>query len=105
MAEQVIVKSNTNSSNAVAITALVTGITGVALSWVPLVGFALGVLGIVFGALGMKRDDAKGMSIAGFVTGCAAVLFGLILAAFFIFAFTIAASQPSTPVNYWNSTY
>lgn len=75
------------------VTALVTGIlaclTGI-FFWMSL---PLGVVAIIFAALGMKRPDSRGLSIAGLVTGIVGVAFGAVVLLIFILA---AATNQST---------
>jgi hypothetical protein len=80
-------------SNGMGVTGLVTGIIGACLAWVPILGFILGVLGIVFGGIGVYyanqgRATNKGAAIAGLVLGIFAVVFWPLLLAI------IAASTP-----------
>ena len=70
--------SNTQSSSA-GIIALVCGIVSIVMCWVPLVGLACSIIGIIFGSRGMKNNQGKGLAIAGLVTG----IIGLILSAFY----------------------
>jgi hypothetical protein len=79
------------------VTGLVTGIVGVCLAWVPILGFILGVLGIVFGGIGLYyaiqgQATNKGTAIAGLVLGIFAVMFWPVL-----LASAGAASNPVTP--------
>ena len=81
-------------SNGMGVTGLVTG---ACLAWVPILGFVLGVLGIVFGGIGLYyasqgRATNKGAAIAGLVLGIFAVLFWPLL-----LAIAGAASTPVTP--------
>jgi len=67
-------------SNGMGVTGLVTGIIGACLAWVPVLGFLLGVLGVVFGGIGwfyatQGRATNKGMAVAGVVLGIFAVVF------------------------------
>ncbi|MGH3823087.1 MAG: hypothetical protein ACRDRA_09690 [Pseudonocardiaceae bacterium] len=67
-------------SNGMGVTGLVTGIIGACLAWVPGLGMILGILGIVFGGIGLYyasqgKATNKGMSIAGLVLGIFAVAF------------------------------
>ena len=61
-------------SNGFGVTALVTGIVGLVLFWVPGLGVLLGILATVFGGVGVNaankgKANNKGMSIAGLVMG------------------------------------
>ena len=73
--------------NGFAVTALVTGIVGLCLSWVPVFDVLLGTVAIVFGALGWWQSSARGrggfgLSIAGLICGVLTVLvFAVLLAA------------------------
>jgi hypothetical protein len=84
-------------SNGMGVTGLVTGIVGACLAWVPIFGFILGVLGIVFGGIGLYyasqgRAANKGTAIAGLVLGIFAVVFWPVL-----LAIAGAASTSVTP--------
>ncbi|MGH3855194.1 MAG: DUF4190 domain-containing protein [Pseudonocardiaceae bacterium] len=62
------------------VTGLVTGIVGACLAWVPVLGFILGILGVVFGSIGWYYANQghatnRGMSIAGLVLGVFALVF------------------------------
>ncbi len=69
------------STNGQAVAALVLGIVSLVLFWIPFVGLVCGILGVVFGWLGMQRADrgttGKGMAVAGLVTGIIGTLIGL----------------------------
>jgi len=68
-----------------AVTALVTGIVGLVLSWVPGLDLVLAIVAITFGSLGWHYANArslagKGMAIAGLVMGIiTAVIFAILL--------------------------
>lgn len=83
--------------NGFAVKSLVTGIVGVVLGWVPFANLVLGVIAVVFGALGLRlanqgQSTAKGMSIAGLVLGIIAVIAGVVL------LIAIGLHIPGTPV-------
>jgi hypothetical protein len=73
-------------TSGLAVTALVTGIVGLCLSWVAVLDLVLPIVAIVFGAVGMSQTRTKGMAgrgmaIAGLVMGIITVaVFGVILA-------------------------
>jgi hypothetical protein len=78
------------------ITGLVTGIIGACLAWVPVLGFVLGVLGVVFGGVGwfyanQGRATNKGMAVAGVILGVFAVVFWPLLV---VGAAAAAAASP-----------
>lgn len=73
-------------NNKFSIIALVCGILGIIGAWIPIVcyfTFVLSILGIVFGAKGMKMAQAnggqgKGLAVAGLVCGIVGAVVGLI---------------------------
>lgn len=68
------------------IASLCLGIVGLLLScWLPVIGFILPVLAIVFGVIGIKYPSGKGMAIAGLILGC----IGVIPALFMVFALIV----------------
>lgn len=71
-----------------AITALVLGIAGLVLCWTAIGGLLLGLLGVVFGIVALRRArrgqaGGQGRAVAGLVTGA----IGLVLGAVFLFVF------------------
>jgi hypothetical protein len=72
-----------------AVAALVLGIVGVLLSWLPFLGLVMGVLAVVFGIVAVRRSRRSptkpdyGKAVTGIVTGCLAVVAGI---AFFALA-------------------
>ena len=93
---------NTNNQNTVnvipqssgaALTSLITGIIGLFLSWVPFLGFLLGLISVILGAVGQKDKQKlpstnKSSGIAGIVLGSITVIIGII----FIFLFFIGVA-------------
>lgn len=58
--------------NGMAVASLVLGIVGLALGLIPFMGWFLlpaWVLAIIFGAVGLKKGQSKGMSWAGLILG------------------------------------
>lgn len=74
-------------SNGLAIAALVCGIVGLLLSWIPIVGFLgflLGLVAVGTGIAGIRRARApgvgqNGLAVGGLITGILAVLVSLIV--------------------------
>ena len=71
-------------SNGMGTSALVLGIIGVATSWTVFLGFILGILAIIFGAIGLgrvRRGEAtnRGAARAGLILGIVAVALMLLL--------------------------
>jgi hypothetical protein len=74
-----------NSGKNMSIAALVCGILGIVGSWIPVVCYftlVLAILGIVFGAKGMKKSKEsgqnKGLAVAGLVLGIIGTAFAAI---------------------------
>ena len=77
-------------THGMAVVALVFGIAGVVLAWVPWLGLLLGIVGVVCGHVAVHQitksptpKSGKGMAIAGFITGYVALAFGLLWVGFF----------------------
>lgn len=51
------------------VTALVLGIVGIFLFWIPLIGLIPPVLAVVFGCVGIYLQNGRGMAVAGLVLG------------------------------------
>jgi hypothetical protein len=70
-------------SNGPATAGMVFGILGVVLMWVPVVGFVLAILAVVFGVLGLGRANTgggnKGQAIAGLILGAAGIILPILL--------------------------
>lgn len=67
-------------SNGLATAGLVLGVVAIVLFWTVVFGLILGVLAVVFGAIGMKRASTlpgrhlRGRGLAGVITGVAAIV-------------------------------
>lgn len=79
------IMDNQKKGNAFSIVALVCGILAVIGAFIPFVTYGawiVGVLGIVFGALGMKRsketNTGYGLAVAGLVLGIIGTVIGFI---------------------------
>jgi len=72
-------------TSGLAIASLVCGICSLVLFWVPVLGFLLGILAIIFGGVAIsqtRRDPdlrGRGMAIAGLVCGIVGILGWVIL--------------------------
>lgn len=95
MAQQTTAPTN---SAAFGITSMVTGILSLVLFWLPFINFALGVVAVIFGVLGLKKPGSKGMSIAGLSTGGLGLLISLFQGIFWIAVVLGAAA--GTPTSY-----
>ncbi len=83
-----------------AVAGMVLGILGLVLCWLPFVGWACALVGIILGALGMSKANklggkGKGMAVAGLICGILGLLIGVIL---FVLA-TMAVSSFDTYVT------
>ena len=80
------------ASRGAAVTALITGLGSLVvliifmaadLGAIPMwIAVALGLLGIIFGIIALRRRQAKAMAVIGLITGAVTVLTGLALFAF-----------------------
>ncbi len=69
---------NRREGKGLSIAALVLGLFGLALFFVPLIGVLLGIVAVVLGVLGLRRAG-RGMAIAGIVLGALALIIGGVL--------------------------
>jgi hypothetical protein len=69
-------------ANGLAVAALVVGLIGLVLFWTVWGGVILGVLGVVFGAVGLSKANRgapnKGMAVAGISLGALAIVVSLL---------------------------
>lgn len=80
------------AKNGMATAGMILGIVGIVLCWVPLVGLLCGLLGVIFGAIGMSRAGrlggiGRGAGVTGLATGIISVVLLPIMAAIAIPAF------------------
>ena len=69
--------------NTFGIIALIFGIIGLCCGWIlSYIGLVFPVVAIVCGAIGMKKDDSAGMSIAGLVLGIISVICTIVITVF-----------------------
>jgi hypothetical protein len=71
-------------TNGLAVAALVVGIVGLVLFWTVWGGVILGILGLVFGAVGLNKSNRgapnKGMAVAGLTLGGIALVGSILFA-------------------------
>jgi hypothetical protein len=67
--------------NGLGVAGFVLALLGVIFCWVPVLGWILWVLGLIFSIIGMFRRP-KGLAIAGLVLSCIDLIVLIILAAF-----------------------
>lgn len=82
------------------VTAMVTGILAVLMARSPILSIPLGTLAIVFGFLGMRRPEGKGMAIAGLVTGIVGTVIGLAVVVAGIL-YLAADPEPYMPIHFY----
>ncbi len=79
-------------TNGYATASLVLGIVSVVLCWTIWGGIVLGVLAVVFGALGIGRTKTgvpgKGMAVAGIVLGIVGIVGAILMVVFFVAVFS-----------------
>ena len=72
-------------SNGLGTAGFVTGLLGLILCWVPILGIILGLLGIILGGVGIstghKKGAGTGLAIAGLVLGLIALVPAIIIIA------------------------
>ncbi|MFX3675254.1 MAG: DUF4190 domain-containing protein [Paenisporosarcina sp.] len=66
--QRIIIEKNIDA-NGLAVTAMILGILGVVLNIIPFLPYALSVLAIIFGAIGLVNPAKNGMAIAGIILG------------------------------------
>jgi len=64
-------------ANGIATASLVLGITSIVFS--VFVGFVAGILAIIFGAIGLKKEARKGQALAGLITGIVGTLLSILI--------------------------
>ena len=79
------------------IAGFVLGLLSLVCCWVPVLGFLLGIIGIVFSAIGIVKKKNKGLSIAGLVTGIIGTVVGLCV----VIALWLT---PTSPMKYLNKS-
>jgi hypothetical protein len=77
-----------SSTNGFAITSLVLGILAFCCGFF-FMGIVFGVLAIIFGIMGIKKPQGKGMGIAGIILGSIGLLSGLLMTILFFAGLTI----------------
>ena len=82
----------TQPANGLAVAALVVGIVGLVLFWTVWGGIILGILGLIFGAVGLSKANRgapnKGMAVAGLALGGVALLGSILFAVALVTAVT-----------------
>jgi len=61
------------------VTALVLGIVGLLLCWIPFFGLILPVLAVIFGGIGIHLNSGRGMAIAGLSIGIISVVINIVI--------------------------
>ncbi len=84
----------TQPGKGLSIAAMILGICSIVFSWA--FGFIAGVLAIIFGAIGLKRNVGKGMAVTGLVTGIVGVLVSIIIGIALVITAYAGISQRAT---------
>lgn len=64
-----------------AITALVLGIAGIVLAWIPGVNWVAlpaAIVGLILGIIALKKGQPRGMALTGIILGAIAIVFAII---------------------------
>ncbi|PSL48587.1 hypothetical protein B0H94_104188 [Salsuginibacillus halophilus] len=73
------------AENGFAVASLVLGIIAVVFNLIPFIPYGLAILAIIFGALGLRNSNRRGMAIAGLILGGIALLLKAMFWIFIIF--------------------
>jgi hypothetical protein len=75
--------STTTGTNGIGIGGFVTGLLGLILCWIPILGVVLGALGVILGGVGTSRarreGSGAGLSVAGVVCGAIGFIIAVII--------------------------
>ena len=90
--------------NGVAIAAMVLGILGLIMWWIPGLGLIVALLGLIFGIVGMKKagrigGKGKGLAITGLITGILGLIPGTIWTCLAIFVTAVGISGAENVAN------
>ena len=82
-----------------AITALILGIIGLVLLWVPILGALLGLVGLILGIIALKKRQSKGLSLTGLITGGVALIIGGIITVTFFVGLALLGSAGGSAID------
>lgn len=84
-------------SSGIAVGALICGIIGLVLCWVPIVGLILSIVAIVLGGKGKRTlpDGKRGMAVAGFILGIIGLVISIIVLIAWVVTIVILGSVAS----------
>ena len=87
----------TGESSGVGIGALICGIIGLVLCWVPIVGLIVSIVAVVLGGKGRRTlpEGKKGMALAGFILGIIGLVISIIVLIAWIVTIAILGSVAS----------
>jgi hypothetical protein len=80
-------------SNGMAVAAMVLGIVGLLIFWIPIVGWICPIVGLILGLVALQRPYGKGMAIAGVACSAVALLIKVVFWVLVITAVGAAASH------------
>jgi len=83
----------TSVHKGLAIAAMIVGIFAFLLGIIPFLGFILGVTAVVFGAIGLKHKESKGMAISGIVLGGLGTLASIVTSIMLFIGFSMFATM------------
>src|SRR5690625_3445606 len=74
-------------SKGLAVASMVTGIVGLLLGWVPILGLLIGIAAIILGILALRKRQSKPMSWVGIVAGALSALGSILVTIAGVIAF------------------
>ncbi len=85
----------------ISIAAMIVGIIGVVISFVPWYGFPAALAALVLGIIGLvKHAPHRSMSVAGVILGGAGILLGMIFLIVWIVVWVSSGTPANNPVPY-----
>jgi hypothetical protein len=82
------------------VTSLTTGVVAFLSGWIFFISIPVGIVAIVFGALGLKKPASRGLAIAGLVSGIVGAAFGIGLLALALIGSLTASAPEVQPQPY-----
>lgn len=77
--QTIILQQEQKKSNGMGIAGFVLALVGLFLSWVPVLGWIIWLLGLIFSCVGLFRRP-KGLAIAGLCISCLGLIFLIVVA-------------------------
>src|SRR5690625_2306480 len=84
-------------SKGLAVASMVTGIVGLLLGWVPILGLLIGIAAIILGILALRKRQSKPMSWVGIVAGALSALGSILVTIAGVIAFDEISNIETSP--------